>query len=262
VNVWLPGALPDITGAEAALQWLLARWNEERPDILVFPADAAGHELAVRMSARLGCLCFPEARELRREGHGVTGRKKVCGSNLDWAWTADVPLIVTVSPGGANFLEQGAETERSVEIPVSSGFPAWLLNREKLETRQANPLETAPLIFAAGRGLGSAAACKRLGRIAARYDAPLGFSRPAALNGWGDISCIIGQSGIRCRAAVCVALGVSGAAAFMAGIEGVRRLVAVNPDKNAPIFQYADIGIIATAEEWMAAMEACAEAES
>jgi electron transfer flavoprotein alpha subunit len=66
---------------------------------------------------------------------------------------------------------------------------------------------------------------------------------------------IIGQSGVRTGAETCLAVGVSGAAAFMAGIEGVRTLIAVNPDSNAPIFQYADLGILATAEEFLSALE-------
>ncbi|MDR2160085.1 MAG: FAD-binding protein, partial [Treponema sp.] len=118
-----------------------------------------------------------------------------------------------------------------------------------------NPLETAPLIFAAGRGLGSGAACDRLRRVAGRFGAPLGFSRPAALNGWGEIAGIIGQSGVRTGAELCIAVGVSGAAAFMTGIESVHTLIAVNTDKNAPIFRYADTGIVAEAEEFISALE-------
>jgi electron transfer flavoprotein alpha subunit len=127
---------------------------------------------------------------------------------------------------------------------------------EQSESFPSRPLETAPLIFAAGRGLGSKAACDRLQRIAGRFGAALGFSRPAALNGWGELGGIIGQSGLRCGAEVCIAVGVSGAAAFMAGIESVPTLIAINPDKNAPIFRYADRGIITGAEEFIAALEA------
>lgn len=260
---WLPAGKRGASGIaarEAALEWLAARWTEERPDILVFPAGAAGHELAVRLSARLGCACFPELRKLRRENTRLVGRKKVCGSNMDWEMTLEPPAILTVVPRGPLGTELAEKAALNAEIRPEKGalFPRWLLSSEILEPGRVNPLESAPLIFAAGRGLGSAAACERFRSLAARYGAPLGFSRPTALNGWGKTGDIIGQSGIRTQAAACVALGVSGAAAFMAGIENVEYLIAVNTDKDAPVFRYADAGIIAAAEEFMNALEGMA----
>ena len=255
-SVWLPEVSVDICAAEATLQYLLARWAQEKPDILLFPVEA--HELAVRLSARLGCSCFPEVRDLRREGAALVGRKKVCSSNIDWEFVIEPPAILTLSGLKQTTPGQNAECPK----PDLSAFPPWLLSRETLEPRQVNPLENARLVFIGGRGLGSAAACERLRVIAARYNAPLGFSRPAALNGWGKITGIIGQSGTKLQAEVCIALGVSGSAAFMAGIETSSRLIAVNIDKNAPIFRYADLGIIAPAEEFMTALEALTPSET
>ena len=126
---------------------------------------------------------------------------------------------------------------------------------EQSEGLKVNPLESAPLIFVAGRGVGNRSACNRLRRIAEHFGAPLGLSRPAALNGWGEIEEIIGQSGLHSGSKLCIAVGVSGAAAFMAGIAPESKFIAVNPDKNAPIFHYADVGIIAYADVFIDALE-------
>jgi electron transfer flavoprotein alpha subunit len=168
--------------------------------------------------------------------------------------------VVILAKGAARQTTSFADARHGTVVqsrPVQAVPPAWLMSYETLEARRANPLEDAPLVFACGRGMGSQAACERLRVLAARYGAPLGFSRPAALNGWGKIDSIIGQSGLKLRAAICVAVGVSGAAAFMAGVDSAARLIAVNPDKNAPIFKYADEGIIAASAEFMAALEKC-----
>jgi electron transfer flavoprotein alpha subunit len=259
IECWLPGADPwEIPYAEGRVPWLEELCAERRPGLVLFPGTLAGHELGTRLAARLGTGCFPETRALLREGKRLFARRKVCGSNLYWdAEIAEYPAIVTAA--GKKTVRDDAEdgfsrTEGPPVKPLS--LPDWLLEYERSDVFPANPLETAPLIFAAGRGLGSAAACDRLRRAAGRFGAPLGFSRPAALNGWGETSGIIGQSGVRTGAELCVAVGVSGAAAFMAGIEAVSTLIAVNPDRNAPIFHYADAGIIAGADEFIAALEA------
>jgi electron transfer flavoprotein alpha subunit len=245
---------------ENCLRWLEGLCVAQRPGIILFPASLTGRELGARLAARLNRDCFPEIRALFRKDGRLFARKKVCGSNLDWdARIRDYPAVLTVAGGKKIVQDDGEETPFRIESRPMEPFslPRWILDYERSEAfPTANPLETAPLVFAAGRGLGNKATCERLRRAAKRFGAPLGFSRPVALNGWGGIGEIIGQSGVRCGAEVCVAVGVSGAAAFMAGIEVVSTLIAVNPDRNAPIFRYADIGIATGAEEFIAALEA------
>jgi electron transfer flavoprotein alpha subunit len=245
---------------EGQLQLLAGLWAERRPGLILFPASPGGHDLGVRLAARVGGDCFPGTRALLREEDRLFARRRVCGSNLEGDMEIrHFPAVLTVAekPGAASG-SGGALPRVSTGCAAPPGLPAWLLDYELTEAAPANPLESAPLIFAAGQGLGSRAACDRLRRLAGRFGAPLGFSRPAAMNGWGKIGEIIGQSGVRTGAERCLALGVSGAAAFMAGIEPVSTLIAVNPDKNAPIFRYADVGIIAEAEEFMDALEEAA----
>lgn len=247
----------DVCCHESRIRWLETLCAERRPSLILFPASLAGHELGVRLAARLKRGCFPETMSLLREGKRLFARKKVCGSNLDWdAEIEDYPAVLTVAGKKMSWDDGEGETPLMESRPVGHlSLPRWILDYERSESFPVNPLETAPLIFAAGRGLGSKSACERLRRAAGLFGAPLGFSRAAALNGWGGISEIIGQSGLRCGAGLCVAVGISGAAAFMAGIDSVSTLIAVNPDRNAPIFRYADLGITTEAEKFIAALE-------
>jgi electron transfer flavoprotein alpha subunit len=252
------GGPGDVRRHESLLHWLEGLYADQRPDLILFPGTLAGHELGTRLAARIKGGCFPETRLLLREGGRLFARRRVCGSNIDWdAGITEYPAVLTVTGKTTARSDGKGGVPRIESRPIEPLTPPrWILSYEQSEAFPSKPLETAPLIFAAGRGLGSKAACDRLRRIAGRFGAPLGFSRPAALNGWGELDGIIGQSGLRCGAEVCVAVGVSGAAAFMAGIESVPTLIAINPDKNAPIFRYADRGIITGAEEFTAALEA------
>ena len=252
------GAEPSVQSAEAVLAWLAELWAEQRPDLLLF-CDSA-QEIAARLAGRLDLACFAGVFNLSRKNSLLVGQKKVCGSNLDWEFSVKPPAVVILAANAARQGASPADVRGAVmqSRPVQVAPSAWLISHTMLEARRANPLEDAPLVFACGRGMGSRAACERLCGIAARYGAPLGFSRPASLNGWGAIDSIIGQSGIKLRAGLCVAVGVSWAAAFMAGVDSAARLIAVNPCKDAPIFKYADEGIIASADEFMAEMEKCA----
>jgi electron transfer flavoprotein alpha subunit len=256
VELWL-SAPWDVRGIDDRLCWLEKLCAAQQPDLILFPGTSANHELGTRLAARLNCGCFTETIALLREGNKVFARKKVCGSNLDWdVAIADYPAVLTVTGRKTSRIAAESGYSRIESYPSEPlTLPQWILEYEQTEILPANPLETAPLIFVAGRGAGSRSVCDRLRCVAGRFGAPLGFSRPAALNGWGNIAEIIGQSGVRAGAKHCVAVGVSGAAAFMAGIDPACTLIAVNPDKDAPIFHYADVGIIASAEEFIETFE-------
>ncbi len=116
-------------------------------------------------------------------------------------------------------------------------------------------LESAPVVFVGGRGLRSAENFRRLCTLAEKMGAACGCTRPVAMAGWADFSRVVGISGVSLHAKVCVAFGVSGSAAFLCGTEQTGRLVAVNSDKNAPIFLSADTGILGDCMSIIEALE-------
>lgn len=114
-------------------------------------------------------------------------------------------------------------------------------------------LQTAKVVFVGGKGLRTKENFQRLRMLAKRMGAACGCTRPVAMAGWADFSRVVGISGNRLQAEVCVAFGVSGSAAFLCGTEAAKHLVAVNNDKNAPIFLRAETGIL---DDCMAIVEA------
>ncbi|MEG1436307.1 MAG: FAD-binding protein, partial [Oscillospiraceae bacterium] len=105
-------------------------------------------------------------------------------------------------------------------------------------------------------------ACDKVRELAKKIGAGFGLTRPVALNGWGSTSEIIGQSGKIISPSICLALGTAGAGAFLVGIEGAKKIIAVNTDSNALIFKNADIGIKMDAIKFVDAMIQVLESRS
>ena len=108
--------------------------------------------------------------------------------------------------------------------------------------------------MAAGRGAGKADNFKKLDLLAKKLGGVLGGSRPTVCDGKLPADRLIGISGSQIKPELCLVFGASGAAAFMAGIEHSRRIVAVNRDPNALIFENCDLGIVADCSEFADAL--------
>jgi electron transfer flavoprotein alpha subunit len=256
--IYCPGAGCGLPAA-AFLNWLVQMCGRQRPDLLLFYDDTAGHELASRLCARLGCGLFTDAVSAARRGERLFLARKACGSHLDWRIEVNrFPFVASISRGRAKAPTLALPVPVGEAPPLRPPEAGWLISRNELESRRENQLETARLLFVGGRGLGSKDGCEQMRRIAALYGAVPGFTRAAAMNGWCRMDEIIGQSGVRAAPEICVALGVSGAAAFMAGVEGAGVLVAINTDPDAPIFRRANAGAVVDALAFMEELEVAA----
>ena len=88
-----------------------------------------------------------------------------------------------------------------------------------------------------------------LKKAAQFFGGQVGCSRPVFMDGLLGAESLIGMSGHLCSPSCCLTIGVSGAAAFLAGIQKSRKIIAVNTDEKAPIFSCCDIGIIGDGRE-------------
>jgi electron transfer flavoprotein alpha subunit len=112
------------------------------------------------------------------------------------------------------------------------------------EAKQAVDLGQAERIVAVGRGIKSQEHLPLVQKLAAAMGAEVAASRPICDNGWLPMDRQIGSSGQTVAPKLYVALGISGAIQHLVGMKGSRTIVAINKDRDAPIFEVADYGII------------------
>ncbi len=112
------------------------------------------------------------------------------------------------------------------------------------EAKQAVDLTQAELIVSVGRGIKAPENVDLAKKLADALGAELGASRPICDSGWLPMDRQIGSSGQTVAPKLYVALGISGAIQHMVGMKGSKTVVAINKDKEAPIFEVATYGIV------------------
>ncbi len=112
-------------------------------------------------------------------------------------------------------------------------------------------LSEADVVIAFGRGVGNSVNYKAFKEKAQKSGVAVGCTRLAAMSGYEDYSQVIGISGQSLKAKLCICVGVSGAGPFVKGLKDVEKVIAVNNDRDALIFDRADVGIVCDAQKIM-----------
>ena len=151
--------------------------------------------------------------------------------------------MATVRPGTFRPVEKPRE---DVEVVTETYLPAenrvQQLSFEPFS--QGMPLHQAKIIVAGGMGVGSKEGFDKLRLLAAKLGAGLGASRTAVDAGYAPFSCQIGMTGVTVSPKLYIAVGISGAVQHLAGMCGAEKVIAINSDPKAPIFDYADYGMV------------------
>ena len=170
--------------------------------------------------------------------------------------TADIicpekrPQFATVRQGS---FEPALPGKAAPELTVYRAKLPWrgaeLLERADI-AQAGSGLAGSRIVLAGGLGLGSAAAFRKLRTVAAALGAATAASRAAVNAGYAPYRMQVGLSGRSIRPEIYIALGISGAVQHMAGVRRAEKIIAVNTDRRAPIFNCADVGIVADWEEY------------
>jgi electron transfer flavoprotein alpha subunit len=218
------------------------------PDAILCTADNRGRMTAAVTAALLktglaaDCTCVSR----RDDGLLLMTRPTFGGSLLaDIVCPRHRPQMATVRPG---IYLPGDMTEAGTDGPIIPVGPperqadAVLVTRM---TKNVQNLSTAQIIVAGGKGVGSQEGFVLLEKLAAAIGASVGASRSAVNAGYAPYDRQIGLTGQVVRPRVYLAFGISGSVQHLVGMEKSDLVIAINADPKAPIFEYADYGIIA-----------------
>lgn len=236
----------------AALQTLEGGSNA---DLYLFPSGHAGSEMAVRWAFRQKGSSLVQVQSIKPDPEGLTAAKAVYADHVMGTFRLRrKPYCISPARGSAVRRPPVGDTVVEAEHDMCGLTADAFVKKAREQPETAAPdLEKARFVVVGGMGMGGREKAARLQHIAAALGAEFGVSRPAAMNAWAALDKLVGVSGTMTSADVCIAAGVSGAAALYAGIENCGFIAAINTDPRAPIVKGADAAVI---DDCNAVMEA------
>lgn len=177
------------------------------------------------------------------ESPTVFKRPIVAGTMIETVETLCEPVVFTVRPAGFKPQPGTAGVETSVELSGSG-------NARRISVQASGgsrpELTQAKVVVSGGRPLKDAATFESLiGGLADKLGGAVGATRAAVDSGIAPNECQVGQTGKIVAPDLYIAAGISGSTQHMAGIKDSKIIVAINKDPDAPIFEFADLGIVA-----------------
>jgi electron transfer flavoprotein alpha subunit len=213
----------------------------------VFPASAQGKDLAPRVAAKLGVSMASDAIAFALDGDAIVIRHPgYTGKMISTLRLTGTPALLTIRPGAVSAKANAKPARIETAAPALDPAQGRVVVKEMVQGSTAKlDLGDAPVIVSGGRGLRAAENFKLVEDLAAAFgNAAVGATRAVTDDGWRPHSDQIGQTGRQVSPDLYVACGISGAIQHIAGMRTAKTIVAINKDKEAPIFAVADYGIV------------------
>ena len=226
---------------------------------VVISASVHGRDLAPRVAARLGAGYAADAVGVAMEGDRLVARHPVnTGKLTSTLAVAGAIAVVSLRPGMFPVVEQPrpGRVERTEPVGDPSASRVVVTAIQQGSSAKLD-LSEAPIIVAGGRGLKAPENFTLAEELAGALGrAAVGCTRAVSDDGWRPHSDQIGQTGRVVSPDLYIALGISGAVQHLAGMRTARTIVAINKDREAPIFKVADYGIVGDVLEIVPALTA------
>jgi electron transfer flavoprotein alpha subunit len=212
---------------------------------IVFSATATGRDLAPRVAARLGVGLASDVTEFGVEGGKIIVTRPVyAGKALQRVRLDGSPAVFSIRPNTVQSVE-AARAGSALAATVPAFTDRVSVKAIKAAATAALDVAEAPIVVSGGRGLKEPEHFRLLEELAeALGNAAVGASRAVVDEGWRDHGSQVGQTGKTVSPSLYIAVGISGAIQHLAGMRTAKTIVAINRDKDAPIFKVADYGIV------------------
>jgi len=213
---------------------------------ILFAASVLAADVAAGLAARVEAGLNWDLVDVLEQDGGLVGKRPALGDSVvvDVGWSTE-PRLALFRSGTFDPVESGGTAQvESVPVQLEEHSQlATMVERAHAESEGPN-LEEAEIIVAGGRGLGGPENFGLVEDLARALGGAVGATRAVVDAGWYPYSTQIGQTGKTVSPKLYIACGVSGAIQHKVGMQSSGTIVAINKDPNAPIFEFADLGVV------------------
>jgi electron transfer flavoprotein alpha subunit len=224
--------------------------QQEKPRLVVFSHTYQVRDFAPKLATSLQHALVSDCLGYRLEGERLVFVRQVFQGKFvaDVEFAGEAPHFVSFQAAAfrEDSVRRGTSSAKIISVPIT--LPADRIRTKPgerfREAKQAVDLSQSEIIVAVGRGIKAPENLELAKKLADALGAEIGASRPICDSGWLPMDRQVGSSGQTVAPKLYVALGISGAIQHMVGMKGSRTIVAINKDKEAPIFEAATYGIV------------------
>jgi electron transfer flavoprotein alpha subunit len=224
--------------------------RQRQPSFVVFSHTYQVRDFAPKLAAKLDRALVSDSLGYRKEDGRLVFVRQVFQGKFcaDVEFVGDGPYLVSFQ--AAAFREDSVQRGASpapvtaLTVPLAPEAIRAKPGERFREAKQAVDLTQAEVIVAVGRGIKAPENLELVKKLAETLGAEIGASRPICDSGWLPMDRQIGSSGQTVAPKLYIGLGVSGAIQHQVGMKGSRTVVAINKDKEAPIFEVATYGVV------------------
>ncbi|NSL75654.1 MAG: electron transfer flavoprotein subunit alpha/FixB family protein [Thaumarchaeota archaeon] len=218
-----------------------------KPEIILFSGSSIGKDLAPRIAANIGYNLVTECIDISIVEDGYEIKRPIfAGKIIQTLRFSKTPIVVSLKSNSFAIekIEANEISIKQIDVNISKDKKLPILREIIQPQKEVLDVSEASTIVSGGRGMKEPENFKLIEELAEILNAAVGASRAVVDAGWRPHSEQVGQTGKIVSPNLYIAFGISGAIQHQVGMINSKCIVAVNKDKNAPIFKFADYGIV------------------